>query len=140
MSTFTVSEWKAAFKTQLEARGLLAGVTVYDAETPLPDTDREAIILGNWETTVTRLTMTVDNEEYDVACRLRVVKPDSAKTARDRALVIIKEVKDQLYADPDTSSTVFDTLFTGYTAEELVFAENGRLCMIEFSIKVEAHQ
>lgn len=140
MSTFTVSDWKAAFKTLLEARDNLTGVVILDAETPLPDTAREAIVLGDWEATNTRLTFTVDDESYIVEGSVRIWKPDSAKTARDRALVVLKEVKDQLVADPATSASVFDTLFAGYRAEEDIHSDGGRICTLEFTIQVEAHQ
>lgn len=140
MSTFTVSDWKAAFKTELEARPNLSGVAIVDAEQPLPDTAREAIILGDWEAQNRRLTYTVDQETYTVEGRIRVWKPDSAKSARDRAIALLTEVKDQLVADPDTTATVFDTLFTGYKATEDVWSDQGRVCVIEFTVDVEAHQ
>ncbi len=139
MATFTISDWKAAFKTQLEARGALSGVTVYDAEQSLPDTDREAIVLGDWTTVTEHLTFSVDEETNNVTGRIRIIKPDSAKSARDRAVVILKEVKDQITADAEASSTVFDSTFMGYTAEEGIWSEGGRVCTFEFEIEVEAH-
>lgn len=139
MSTFTVSDWKAAFKTQLENRPNLAGVTVYDAEEAMPDTDREAIVLGDWESQNRRLTYTVDQETYTVTGHIRIWKPDTAAAARDRAIAVLTEVKDTLTDDPDTG-VVFDTLFAGYTAEERLWADQGRVCTIEFTIDVEAHQ
>jgi len=140
MSTFTVSDWKAAFKTQLELRGGLTGVTIYDAEENTDNIDREAIIVGDWEATNTRIAFGVDEESYVVTGEVRIWKPDTALAARNRALALLKEVKDQLVTDSETSSTVFDTMFLGYSAEEGIYADGGRICTLEFTIQVEAHQ
>ena len=136
---FTVSDWKAAFKSDLEARVGLSGVTVYDAEQTLPETDREAIVLGDWTSSSDHLTFTVDEEKFTVKGRIRIIKPNTAKAARDRAIELINEVKGTIDADYTASGTVFDAMFSGYDAEEGIWSENGRVCTLDFEIEVEAH-
>jgi hypothetical protein len=139
MATFTVSDWKAAFKTQLEARGGLAGVEVYDHEVAVPDRAREFIIIGDWEQDDTHFAMGGRFEEtVDITGRVVARKPDTAKAARDRALAILKEVKDQLVADAGTNNTAKDAHFRRARGEERIWADSGRECEIEFTVNVRA--
>lgn len=137
--SFTVSDWKAAFKTDLEGRAGLSSVTIYDAETNTEDLAREHVVLGDWEQNVEYITFRTKEESYVVDGRVSVKKPNTAKAARDRALAILAEVETQLDSDPEGSATVWDALFVGYRAEERVDADNGRVCDIEFQIEVKAH-
>ena len=139
MTTFTVSDWKAAFKTQLEARGGLSGVTVYDSERDTSTLAREHIILGDWDQTDTDHAMGgVVLEEIDVTGRIIVRKPDTALAARNRALAIEKEIKDQLVADYETSNTVIDARLATSSGEERTWADGGFECEIEFTVTVRA--
>lgn len=139
MSTFAVFDWLPAFKTQLEARGGLAGVTVSDYEVPEPERDREHIILGNWSQTDTHYDMgSTFLEDIELEGRVTVRKPDTARAARDRALAIVKEVKDQLIADGSTNATVLDAYISRATGQGLLWADGGYVCVIEFTIRVRA--
>ena len=135
----TISDWKAAYVTALEARVGMSGVTVYDADQTLPDTDRESVIVGNWTTNYEHLTFGTIEETYTVEGMIRIVKPNDAVTARNRAIAIVAEVKAAVEADWDLSGVVFDSMFLGYEASENIWPENGRVCTIEFTIGVEAH-
>ena len=142
-ATFSVGEFKDQMKTSLEARGGLAGVTVYDYEVNTEDLDREAIVLGDWSGTDAPLTQGPGGtyaEEYDVTGRIITKAPDTAKAARDRGLAIMKEIKDQLDADHTVNSKVFFATFGGMTsgAEDL-WSDGGRRCELEFVLNVEAH-
>ena len=140
MATFTAGAFKDQLATSLRARGALAGVTVYDAETNTEGVAREHIVLGDWSSDDEYLTQgTSYNETYDVTGRIFTKEPESAKAARDRALALLTEVKDQLGDDHTVSAVVFDAYFSGYTAEEGIWSDQGRTCELSFTIHVEAH-
>ena len=140
MATLTAGAFKDALQTQLEARGGLSGVTIHDAETNTEDLKREHVVLGDWTGTDDYLTLgTTYDETYIVDGRVIVRAPDSAKAARDRAIAILKEVKDQLITDPTVNATVFEARFSGYSGTEDIWQDQGRTCECEFTIDVEAH-
>ena len=140
MATFTIGLFKDQLATSLRARPNLSGVTVYDAEEPTEDVAREHIVLGDWSETDEYLTLGPSyNEEYDVTGRIFTKKPESAKAARDRAIAIMKEIKDQLDDDHTVNAKVFDARFSGYTAEEGIWSDQGRTCELTFTLHVEAH-
>ena len=92
----TVSAFKAAFQTALEARAGLAGVTIYTSEQTVPDRDREHIILGDWEGDQEHHAMGgVMLQSVDITCRIVIHRPTQA-AATLRAEALLTEVDTEL--------------------------------------------
>ena len=135
---FTVAAFKDQLVAALKARSGLAGVTIYDAETNLDDTTREAIIVGDWRSGETDLTMTPSTlETYSVDVKVVIRKP-SAKQARDRAVAILTELKTLLLDDWTQAGLVLDAKIASVTGQEDLAPDGGRQCRIEAEIEVAA--
>ena len=137
---FTVSDWKAAFKADLEGRVGLTGVTIYDSEESTADLAREHVVIGDFEVDYEFISLRVQSERYAVTGRVSVIKPGSAKAARDRVLALLDEVKSQIDSDREASASVWDSRFVRYSVEERIAPDNGRIAIAEFVIEVEAHE
>ena len=136
MANLAIGTWKEEYAADLAARPGLNGVTVYDAEETAVEVDREHIILGDWTSDMRRLTFGVTEEVATVECTIIINKPNSAKAARDRAVALLDECRQQLLTDPESSSSVWDTEFVRYEVEETPYAENGRKCELSFFVEV----
>lgn len=138
MAVFTVSTFKANLKTQLEARSpALDGVTIFDAELSADEKVREYIVLGDWENVDGHHAMgNLYLEAFDVTCRIitRSVAANAAKVARDRAIALLTEVKQQLIDDDTASGAVLEAHMASSSGTERLWVDQGRECEIEFVI------
>jgi hypothetical protein len=147
------AQWPAgdfldAFKTQLEARPNLSGVTVYTGP-PSPDVDTtEAVVLADGDvdgqTPWAALGQLRRDDLITVPCSVTVARPGAGetavKTARDRVEALFVEVLAAL-ADPPTVGT--QTIKSDdITYRMSQFAANDssgtpmRVCRLEFDFTV----
>lgn len=143
MSTTTAPAFLDAFRTQLLARGGLAGVTVWTAH-PGDDLGTEDIVFH----TVTgdqqpqSFSSPHNREEiYQVAGFIFCLKPGAGETvikqARDRATAILAEVENQMRTDPTAAGSI---LFGQLQDHKLLQSvkEEGRWAMWEFNCSVRS--
>lgn len=135
----TVSAFKTAFKTALDARAGLDGVTVYTSEQTVPDRSREHIVLGDWEATQAHLSMGgAMLQSVRITCRIVIHRPtQEAATARAEALLV--EVDAELSVDKNwtVDGAVLDADLVSWSGEEMISADEGRSCEIEFIVEFE---
>lgn len=130
-------------RTRLAARAGLAGVTVSTASLG-DDIPPEAIELygvdadQDWAA----LGRLARDENYDVACGLSVERPAGAddveatiKQCRDRAFVLLKEVADELRADPSVGGVV-RVAQLGKVSLAQGYNDEGRWAVVLFRIEV----
>lgn len=139
MALTSISDWKAAFKEDLEGRAGLSGVSIFDAEPTVDRRNRESIVLGDMDLDVEYISFLTQEESWTVTGDIQIHKPNTAKAARDRALALLEEVRAQIAADPEASTSVWDSQFLGASIEEDVYPEGGRWCRVEFRIGVTVH-
>jgi hypothetical protein len=132
----TVTAFKTAFATALEARVGLAGVTIYKSEQTVPDRSREHIILGDWAATQEHYAMGGRMlQDVEITCRILIHRPtQDAATARAEAL--LSEVDKELSTPLDwtVDGNVLDTDLVRWDGEESISADQGRKCEIEFIV------
>jgi len=133
----TVTAFKTAFQTALEARVGLAGVTIYLSEQTVPDRNREHIILGDWEGNQEHYAMGgVMLQAVDITCRIVIHRPTQT-AATTRAEALLTEVDTELSTPTDwtVGGIVLDTDLVSWSGEESIAADEGRTCEIEFVIR-----
>ncbi len=139
MSTITVNVFKDAYVAALRNRPGLAGVTIYDADETASDVDRESIIIGDWETDDEWHAMGGRRlEVINITCNIVVRKPDTAKAARDRAVQLLTEAKDELLTNPTVGGVVKTAFVASHKGREGNASDGGRECEIEFIVTAQA--
>ncbi len=133
----TVTAFKAAFQTALEARAALSGVTIYLSEQTVPDRTREHIILGDWEADQEHHAMGgIMLHTVDITCRIVIHRPTQT-AATTRAEALLTEVDTELSTPTDwtVGGIVVDTDLVSWSGEEKIAADEGRICEIEFVVR-----
>ena len=145
-----------ALVAALQARGGLAGVSVYSCPVSPEDLGKEAIEFAA-ETDVTQeiaaMSSTHIEESFDVKGSIICFTPmpagatkvatinAAAKKVRDRACAILGEVESELATNDTVTATVRDARTTAIKVSQGMAPEGqlGRWCAIEFTITAEAH-
>jgi hypothetical protein len=150
-SVTTVGTFLDTLRTQLTARGGLAGVAVFTGPVDNLSIGKEAVVFSVEETSTRYEYRTVPmaevTEEYNVEGRIWIVKAGAGETvikaARDRALAILEQVADELAAHNATTAAtvaalgVDDARIDGWSLSQLVI-DGGRDCRISFNVRVRA--
>ena len=144
-----------ALVAALQARGGLAGVSVYSCPVSPEDLGKEAIEFAA-ETDVTQevaaMSSTDVEETFDVKGSIICFTPmpagvtkvatinAAAKKVRDRACAILGEVESELAANDTVTATVRDARTTSIKVSQGLAPEGqlGRWCAIEFVVTAEA--
>jgi len=141
VSTFTAALALDALKVQLDARGNLSGVEIATGGLG-SDTPKEAITFDRVEQGEDHVGMAIVEELYEINGSCYIEKPGKGeaiiKSARDRALALVKELKDQLDDDETINSTVMTSRFSRFVMNQDVTDPPGRVCNIEFVIEGRA--
>jgi hypothetical protein len=156
MPATAVPAFLDALVAALQARGGLAGVSVYSCPVSPEDLGKEAIELAaetDIEQTVAAMNSTHIEESFDVKGSIICFAPmpagvtkvatinAAAKKVRDRACAILGEVESELSTNDTVTATVRDAHTTGIKVSQGLAPEGqlGRWCAIEFTISAEAH-
>ena len=145
-----------ALAAALQARGGLAGVSVYTCPVSPEDLGKEAVELAaetDVEQTVAAMGSTDIEESFDVKGSIVCFSPmgagatkvatinAAAKKVRDRACAILGEVESELAGNDTVTATVRDAHTTSIKVNQGLAPEGqlGRWCAIEFTITAQAH-
>jgi hypothetical protein len=130
-------------RTQLVARGGLAGVTVTTVPVGPEDTSREHITFTRADQTEHWDAMQRRGEEYTVEGMIIIQKPGAGnaagKAAYDRAFALLEEVRSQLATDPTVNSAVLDCRLTSWSWRPSLTDPPGHVSVVEFTLTAQAH-
>ena len=130
-------------RTQLVARGGLAGVTVTTVPVGPEDTAREHITFTGGQGPEAWDAMQKRGETYTVDGRIIIQKPGAGnaagKAAYDRAFALLDEVRSQLGTDPTVNSAVLDCRLTDWTWRPSLTDPPGHVSVIDFTLTARAH-
>lgn len=141
MATFSYPAFLDAYKTALENRAGLTGVTV--STVPLgTDTPRRAVVFHRVTQADTWHAMGhIVDETYTVSGQIYLEVPGAGDTAgkqaRDEATAIMEEIRDELVDDPTVGGVVTHARVATVQYTPLVTDPPGRATQIEFDIEVK---
>lgn len=134
----TISAFKVAFKTLLEAEAGLAGVTIHTSDATTGDRDRKNIVLGNAAADYDHYAMGGKMlETTNLTCRI-LSRATTADAALAEAEGFLEAVAVALTADAagwTVAGTVLDADLISWETDEHVWAGQGRECEIEFVVQ-----
>lgn len=155
MAASSIGPCLDALVVKLALRAGLAGVNLYTAPVAPEQLGNRAIEFGDTteaEQTWAEMGSRKISESYSLRGSISITQPmtrgvsrpatinAAAKKARDAALLVYEEIRDELAADPTLGSVVDEAALDGFTMEQGFAPEGqiGRVCTIEFLIAVDA--
>lgn len=140
MATSTVTAFKAALLTRLQARAGLSGVQITYGW-PTGAVKRETIMLGGVSGTQVFRTIgaTQKMEEYALTVYITVIREGAGRqqTCDERALALMAEVESELRDGITVNNTVLTAELAGFDLEPMASAET-RQAMLRLTINVMA--
>ena len=142
MATITIGTILDALRTQLDARGGLSGVTVSTG--PTGDPPPESIEFSDVEIDDDYFGMGNPPSKlatYTISGQVFVRRPgkgeDAIKLARDRAVAIIEEVRDEVTGDITVGASTLHAKFSTASMRQGVTDPPSRTCAFDFTVEIE---
>tara|TARA_R100000742_G_C4269226_1_gene87696 strand:+ start:177 stop:620 length:444 start_codon:yes stop_codon:yes gene_type:complete len=131
-----------AFKTQLDSRGALSGVSIFKYPPMDQAPKKEMIFFGDASSSIDFEAFgTVYEEDLDLKVFIYVLRAGAgdsvASTTETRALALANEIIDQLADDSTINGTVIVANVSNMQVENGV-SDDGRICSIEIDIDAQA--
>ena len=142
MATITIATVLDQFKVQLDARGGLSGVTVTTG--PTGDPPPESIEFSDVDITDEYFGMGNPPSKlatYTISGQVFVRRPGKGeaaiKLARDRAVAIVEEVRDEVTGNITVGAATLHASFSTASMRQGVTDPASRTCTFDFTVEIE---